>query len=263
MRVAAMAMAAFALAAAGDCAKDLDQLAPFPCAADGSCPGGFACLSGSCEVANVDALGCSSRGVTCSNGIACFDDACEIACTSDGECGAGRLCTPPGGSGKAAGRGCVVDCTTGESCPDGFACVPREVDAASVCAPDGTTFATCTSASATATCLTELCGQPADFVVPCGTSACGFGDTCNAGSALPCECSSGFTNCDGTPTNSSNPCVQGSNGDPQCMCLSRDDPHPTCDGPHFHAEGSCTCVDGRTVTFACGDSSTCSELCAP
>jgi hypothetical protein len=85
------------------CAKDLDSLAPFPCAEDGTCPSGFDCTAqkqcvtpptcsgqetdcaGVCLQTASDAKNCGSCGKSCPDSEVCCGGSC---CASASCCGA-------------------------------------------------------------------------------------------------------------------------------------------------------------------------------
>jgi hypothetical protein len=79
-----MRAAAFALLAVGAVAACLDAkgLAPFPCARDGSCPEGLACMSGQCLVADQSKAASSAAASSASSGgggSACCPSDCVSA----------------------------------------------------------------------------------------------------------------------------------------------------------------------------------------
>ncbi len=64
---------------------------PVSCEDDADCPAGESCLDGRCVV---DASGTCATTADCDE-LVCENEQC-IACTSDGQCGAGRRCGPDG-----------------------------------------------------------------------------------------------------------------------------------------------------------------------
>jgi hypothetical protein len=139
----------------GGCAKDLADLAPFPCAKDGSCSSGLACVNSSCvrpeqvtelTASCADSSECPS-GHTCVQGTGCVPDESAVdytpfPCEPDKTCRASLQCVP--------GAGCVADddlhnytpfaCKSDNTCPSSLNCVPKvgcaEADECSVLKQD-------------------------------------------------------------------------------------------------------------------------------
>jgi hypothetical protein len=120
------------------CALPLSAQAPFPCATDGTCPGEFTCIAGSCEVAvacdmslswacNADRY-CGALGDD--TGLVCLPDALGVGEPCDlslDTCGGGSVCTVAGGASPA----CRPTCSADGECPGGH-CVT--FDSQLVCA---------------------------------------------------------------------------------------------------------------------------------
>jgi hypothetical protein len=118
-----LGVAGVAVATAIACADKLEDLAPFPCADDGTCPIDFTCVDGkSCKAGVAVDRACSTL-TQCAEG-SCVGGACLPPCVSGGGsiCGPGRVCSyPPPGESSPLAR-CVVDCSAG-TCPAGQECV--------------------------------------------------------------------------------------------------------------------------------------------
>jgi hypothetical protein len=114
---------------AAACAKDLSQLEPFPCAKDGTCPDGMACVPGTgCITPRIDSpctadTDCKKASVDAT----CILGACVTICDRV-PCPEGRTCvrtTVPAerpNDSPVAGAACMLPCDTG-SCPAGLVCV--------------------------------------------------------------------------------------------------------------------------------------------
>jgi stigma-specific protein Stig1 len=144
------------------CALPLEELAPFPCAEDGTCPAGYLCdrkgdcittpqCSGgklcidTCRDIDFDEENCGDCGITCSGATECCQRACvdtttdPLHCGSCGvACGALATCTAsacacvPGA--KDCGAGCVDPSTDPLNCGDcGIVCSAIQICSAGDC----------------------------------------------------------------------------------------------------------------------------------
>jgi hypothetical protein len=221
---------------ATSCAQPLAELVPFPCAQDGTCPAGLACVPGvGCSFAALDALcgpetDCGPSGGVCQLGL------CAAACA--GGCGAGRVCSAAGGEGV-----CLVDCTAGEACPEHLACAPLWHGGKRGCVPPSQTFAACASSELEAP---PVCGSDG-FTVQCPSGGrCAAHSTC-----LPnnqCECEPGYVpwNCQ-----SGGSCASASCAFPNWWCLPVGIPG-ACAAAGTWAPGAWRCTDGRVLAPRCG-----------
>src|SRR5262249_20117243 len=119
------------------CIPQLEDMTPFPCANDGTCPSGLSCTQGvGCVRAALDSP-CVSGVTNCSTageGATCTLGICTVACDEKRPCGSGHVCSAP----LAAGTGvCVADCTADSACPQGLSCRPLGHDNASGCLGPG------------------------------------------------------------------------------------------------------------------------------
>lgn len=112
------------------CARTAADLAPFPCAMDGSCPKDTVCsLAGECIVP-VEFESCAgfSRGsdeLFCVDGVLVKD--CVAQCSNCGVCETGRDCVT-----FDMQHGCFLNCSTTD-CPSGLQC--RKGGGLSLCMP--------------------------------------------------------------------------------------------------------------------------------
>jgi hypothetical protein len=130
-----------ALVLAVGCARSLDELEPYPCAASTPrCPSGRACVDGACRPASLDQP-CDDF-VDCSLGTAdatCVGGACKFDTTLEWTCAPGLCalpCTqggcPPGHTCDPALSVCLLDCV--DACPARSSC--RALAAQHACYPD-------------------------------------------------------------------------------------------------------------------------------
>lgn len=181
---------AFAFGSAAGCAKTLDELEPYPCASDGSCPDGRTCNAAMlCTKAHVDSLckagqtDCSTAapGATCTLGV-CGQlcDGNRITCPND------RVCTVARGAGGSGA--CLKGCAEDADCPEQLVCRRLDVrdgevvkacispTSASVIGAHCTADEDCTRQGASLVCFANVCTQR------CKSSAdCGEGSVCPAG----------------------------------------------------------------------------------
>lgn len=125
-RLVGLAVLAFVVGIGLACADTLEDLQPFPCANDGTCPTSYTCVRGSCREGAALEAACTLGAVACAEGD-CVGNICVPRCRSDGSgpiCDPGRVCSypPPGESGPLAY--CVIDCGSGAPCPRGLTCEP-------------------------------------------------------------------------------------------------------------------------------------------
>lgn len=103
------------------CAPRLEDMTPFPCANDGTCPLGLSCTPGvGCVRASLDSpcgpsTDCSGAGATCTLGL------CTIGCDEKRPCAPGHVCSAPASAGTGV---CTPDCTAAAPCPPGLSCRP-------------------------------------------------------------------------------------------------------------------------------------------
>ena len=228
-------VAAVALGVLG-CAEPLTALIPFPCAVDGTCPGGLVCKAAvGCTWPGTDALcdeetDCSQAGGACRLGV------CAPACAAG--CASGRVC-----SGLSDGA-CLADCSRGEACPPGLACTALWYDGRSGCLPPGQAApVACERAEPLPG---PVCGAES-FTVTCPSgSICGAHSTCRASGG--CECSAGWLpwQCQTGQSCSAVSCAF-----PSWWCLPVGIPG-RCATDGEYAPATWTCRDGRTLPSQCG-----------
>jgi len=258
---------ALALAALGGCTRDYKDLAPFPCAADGTCPGGLSCQKSTCVVPRLDSP-CLEEpsyldgGTDCSgaaDGGVCALGVCTTRCSSSSACPIGRVCS----LGKlSADSVCLFDCGRGQACPAGTACTDLQQGGARGCAGGAptSTGVSCSSVVLTGSCSTAppfTCGASYD-TLPCAGGYCPSICSCVPANANPCRCPAGFSTaaCDRTLCSQADCSGGGSWG-----CLQQANSTADCVAVLEYAQGSCQCSDGRSLGFECGTSSTCEQLC--
>jgi hypothetical protein len=245
------------------CAESADELSPFPCANDKTCPAGLACVGDVCMDAQLDALcttgddptNCAAAGPNAVCAVRPADrnaaialGACEVPCAPG--CPSGRACSSQGQGGM-----CLVDCTDDSACPPNTVCTPRNFDSRKVCVPPGVTVEECQSVQSPQAC-TSLCGSSLlnDVVCPNGTSTCPHGSTCSADSGF-CMCGPGTqaVDCAGQACNGQ---CNASNWwcEPVAAAAS-------CTSDRFTLSGACHCYDGRNINFACMSAMTCEDAC--
>ncbi len=248
-----LALLALVLLVVAGCSKSLSQLAPFPCAKDGTCPDGYDCTSarqcvvrascaggedcsGTCVDLTTDERNCGACGAACLAGQSCCGSACTDTTTSTTNCGScGRAC---GGAltclqGQCGCAGGLTAC--GTSCADvesdaancgtcGASCGTHGVCSGGVCgcAPG---YTQCGSACVDLTTDASNCGA-------CG-AACKLNGVC---SASACVCPSTF------PDVCGNACVNTATDANNCGAC-----RATCTGGKVCASGACACPSGETV----------------
>jgi hypothetical protein len=250
------------LAILASCAESADELTPFPCASDQTCPAGLACVGDVCATAELDAL--CTRGDDPTNCAAADPNAvcaihpsshltaalgaCEVPCAPG--CPFGRSCSSQGPDGM-----CLVDCTDDTGCPPNTVCTPRNFDSRKVCLPPGIDVEECQSVKSPQAC-NSLCGTPTiqDQLCPNGMSTCPHGSTCSADSGF-CMCGPGTqaVDCSGQPCNG-----QCSANNWWCQPVAA---AATCASDLFTLSGACHCFDGRDIGFSCMSQMTCEDAC--
>lgn len=205
------------------CTVDVNSIAPFPVALDGTCPQGLYPEGGWCGV----------------------------ACTGvSSDCPAGLDCSTFGQKGV-----CVPKCDSDHPCDSAHTCGPAYAHGPTVCLPAGTSMlSACVSVAAEATCV--RCGTNQASQVACGAASCPANSTCSSNTG--CECAPGFeaTNCDGAACSMAN-C------DSDSWWCKPTSPLPVGCNEHSQASaGTCHCRDGRTAALICGDPRDCEQLCA-
>lgn len=235
------------------CTRDLEGHIPFPCPTSGACPSGLACLPGKgCAHAVPDApcspsVDCSSAGsdFTCRMGI------CAQECTN-ATCPSGRSCS-------TADSTCLLDCTSGQTCPAGLECQPLWYGGRKGCLPPGMGPMACRTVTTSQSCT------PVSFVCPDFSVTCKSGSTswkcprhANCVGTNSCACGYGYSEkmCSGEN------CPQGKcPADFVWGCKINPDSLGCADATGGFA-GACTCIDGRTLQFSCSSpSQTCESLC--
>jgi hypothetical protein len=116
-----VAAASAVVVALYSCADPLDELAPFPCATDGTCPGGYTCIGGSC-IEGLPLDSACGTGARCANAD-CVAGICVQHCGKPPAaiCGPGRVCSYPPEGEVGPGAYCIRDCAN-EPCPAGQEC---------------------------------------------------------------------------------------------------------------------------------------------
>lgn len=267
----AFALSFVALGAA--CLPSLEDLTPFPCAQDTSCPRGLSCTPGvGCVTASLDspcvvgATNCAGAGEAAS----CALGLCTIGCDERRTCPAGHVCSAP----AAAGAGvCVPDCAANQACPPGLTCRPLGFETAKGCLGAGGGAALdapcqreeeCSNAGSTVTCSVGVCATPCGPTLPCAAGhLCSSYQNRKAGACLP-DCSDGGS------------CPQGLQCKPigyegKSACVGPDDSNVTCSDHLDTDDANCAscgqscgafgrCVAGGCV---CGEGALkCADTCA-
>ncbi len=180
------------------CIPSIEDLTPFPCANDGTCPRGLSCTpTVGCVRAAIDSP-CVAGQTDCAgaaNGAVCELGLCTVACDERRPCAAGRTCSVPASAGEGV---CALACTPESACPPGLSCRPLGYGDAMGCL--GSTGRSslggpcarttdCEGAGTAAMCLLGVC------TTPCGpTRPCDPGRVCSGyrgdGGCLP-ECTGG------------------------------------------------------------------------
>jgi len=179
-------------------------------------------------------------------------------------------------SGQPCQGGCLVDCTNGGSCPKGLACTSVNAGYKACLGPSSTgSIAACSSVSNAQSCGTNfVCGvsgnmpgpaaAPNPNTLPDGTCPINTDlqriSGCAGTVCYYCACLIGYTGVlcsNGTSCNTDN-CTGQLWG---CKPTAPPAP-PGCTGTTSGFSGTCNCVNGKTVTFACGGSgASCEQLC--
>lgn len=240
------------------CAKELSELQPFPCAKDGTCPGGLSCIPNlGCAQPQVDtpctrATRCdlAAPGAQCTFGV-CAPE-CGGATSPSRGCGNGRVC-----SHASAPGACLLDCGGGQSCPGGLVCKPLWYQGRRACMPPTEGPPACASFERGASCT--RCGSSRFSTVQCTGFTCPENATCGANRT--CVCGTGYApqTCDGRACGGSpNPCT----GYAWWCKPNTAPPAPSCSADPQLVSGTCRCWDGRSLPFACGTTESCEKRCA-
>lgn len=237
------------------CSKPLDELAPYPCAKDGSCPRGLACIPGvGCAEARLGSL-CSDGVTDCSTisqAAVCAAGMCTTPCKTSAECGAGQVCSSPPDVPEGY---CVPDCSTGGLCEDGKTCHPLWYSGLSGCFGGDYSVRACAIVEVQTTC-DKACGT---YLISSGVD-CGDGTycpsvtTCLAGGQCGCIQDQAET-CDGSP------CSGGNCTDSNWWCAPSGSGNISCDVDLARFTGECVCWNGARRRFSCGSRHTCEQLC--
>lgn len=241
------------------CAKGYEELGPFPCGQDRTCPYGLACHDGKvCQSPEVDDL-CSSDSDCCPT-YGCYTRVCILGvcaepCTA-GKCPQGRACLDNLPY-KTDICYALAECT-GDSCLDGAECAPTWVGGQKACVGrgQGQHLKACRTYSVIASCeATPVyhCG-PGMGTVPCGSGTCPEYSVCVDGDR--CRCVSGFTAADCSGRACGSDCSP-----PNYGCHADGPNNPGCDTSPVLVRGTCVCTDGRDIDTSCGDTTPCEELC--
>ena len=233
------------------CLRTLDELTPFPCAKDQSCPDGLVCMPGiGCTEVQLDApcspaTDCSAAG----EGVVCELGLCEQRCAADRSCPEGRVCSL-----RLAGGVCLADCGAGQDCPAGLACQELRYGGRRGCVPPDRQLPACLGEEGDGE-VTQ-CGA-ALFDEPCADgSHCARHSVCLPGNR--CQCGAGYA---------SFSCVagvrcqelEGGCSFPDWWCLPLDT-WSLCPLEGF-ALRLFQCADGRRLRSGC-PLDTCEEACA-
>jgi len=234
---------AFASILALGCYSGLTNLAPFPCADDGTCPNGLICKGGSCTCPlscdstcvdpDVDAANCGGCGQSCAT--SCVSGQCQNACTlfSTAGCPSGDTCavafhaddvlwgTICRSTGTVAAHQ-PCDTTNAGECGTGLECVSTGdvswcrnlCDATHACPGGATCNTNANIPNGGGFCDTPSACGSANLTVTCngssGTYHCPANSTCNTAGGNYCDCNygTGYT-CDNYACSSSEPCQNG------------------------------------------------------
>lgn len=239
------------------CAKDLSELAPYPCALDGGCPDGLACVAGKCARAVAGSI-CVPGITDCSPigaGARCESGLCAAACVDGAGCAPGTVCTQRIGEGA-----CLPDCsfTSNGTCPSGTFCTDLWYGQKRACTAAAASYDPSTVAPTATACWN--CGSASYYGA--GVVLCSDGRACPPNSRCvtdqqACACNAGFEayNCSGALCTSTAPCSA-----PNYFC--RPGISPTTNSSLALFSGNCTCKDGRYPGFTCGTTETCDWLCS-
>ena len=248
-KVARLALGAVLLAVG--CAKELNELTPFPCAADQQCPDGLACVPGTgCTPATVDApcdstTNCAAAGpeVSCENGL------CSQVCQDGKGCPDGRLCSSAVGA-----AACAADCSQSASCPQGLECDPLWIGGERGCFAPSSGPTGCLGFDTKAQC--NFCG-PTNFTTLCsGGGSCPAHSTCGQ-MAADCTCNPGYA-----PVDCGGIACTGGCAFPGWWCAPVGQVQTACGDAPVEASGTCLCRDGRALALECGNSASCEERCS-
>jgi hypothetical protein len=248
------------------CAKSADELSPFPCADDLTCPAGLACVAGQCAHARIDSIctvgsdptDCSAAapGAVCSaapmglgsgSSTPSLDTgACELPCGAG--CPPDRACSDQNGAGV-----CLVDCNGSSTvCPQDTYCLARP-DGHKVCMPPAIG---CRALENATRCTARLCDpRSVDVLCPDSVSTCPADSTCSSNSRA-CTCDGGREAYDCTDM----PCNNACGGSRSYWCapnLSL----ASCTSDLDGIQATCQCWRGTIVIDCDRAGVTCDELC--
>ncbi|MHB8874294.1 MAG: hypothetical protein ACYC8T_11455 [Myxococcaceae bacterium] len=244
--MSARALLALALLSAlAGCAKDLSELAPYPCALDQTCPLGLVCVPGvGCTAAKLDGL-CSAETDCTQAGGACRLGICAPSC--EPACPEGRVCAKAG-----EGEACAVECGDGGACPAGLECKDLWYGGRRGCLRPELTPSACL---ATVPQPKPQCAKES-FNVPCGGGKfCAANSTCLS-NGTSCECNSGYLSwscANDQRCSASNKCTY-----PNWWCLPEGLTSTCASTPSFQP-ALYQCADGRELRASCETS--CQSAC--
>lgn len=220
------------------CAKSLEELSPYPCGGDGSCPAPLACNAGMCGAPRPGSP-CDKGDVDCAiagPSYECFEGHwCAQTCDADEDCDREvDVCLLRGGQGW-----CYARCIDGGSCLDRQAC-KWMADDLSVCSPDWWDG------------VGDECGRDQDCDMVLGDAACWGGRCAKAcGPDLPCPDRS--TTCLLNPDLEGGHCATKCSKDSDCgdgmVCKPKHDGGKVCVPPSVSDLGG-TCGRGADCALA-------------
>jgi hypothetical protein len=237
------------------CSRSLDELEPFPCANDGGCPDGRACMPGVGCVRPTEDVPCVVGSTDCaaiSEAHVCAAGICTTPCRRAADCGPGRTCSSPDG----VDGYCLADCTQSRSCSPGLTCRPLWRQGLHACFGGTFKVNACRDVEVDFLCA-KACGTYIlDDVVDCGDGTyCSASSWCSSGDL--CECHDGAaTSCSGEPCTGAN-CPAGS-----WWCQPAGFGGVGCKDELARFAARCECWSGAVQNVSCGSHYTCEQLCA-
>jgi hypothetical protein len=230
------------------CVSDATSYAPYACPVSGICPEPLLCSGGQCREAGLDTVcgvggTCGSTDLTCSVAF----NLCSQPCDPANPCPDGRVCSRP------AGGICFGDCTDGEECAAGQLCYDLYYEGRRGCITEGPGVNACIDIQSTG----------CDAAIDCTWGTCTAGQgcpingTCELDGRCGCPAGTEAVTCDdGTPCTSTT-CEA---LDYACRAIGSG-ALPGCFDDWGAASGTCTCVDGTTIPFSCGEAGKCHDAC--